>query len=178
MRFTSPLFMEKVRASFYRGIGIQVGNNLRISAGAILDIWDKTTPGGFGDNVAIGENCVVSGGVYLGSNVAINNNVSIIASKPTIITISDECLIAQNVVIRADDHNFDDINVPINKQGHKGKNVQIGRDCWIGANAVVLKGVVLGDHCIVGAGSVVTKCFPAYSIIAGNPAKLIRSRKD
>ena len=53
--------------------------------------------------------------------------------------------------------------------------VIIGNYCWIGAKAIILKDVVLGDHCVVAAGSVVTKSFPAGSVIAGVPAKLIRT---
>ncbi len=52
--------------------------------------------------------------------------------------------------------------------------IKIGDHCWIGMNSVVLPGVELGDYVIVGAGSVVTKSFPGYCIIAGNPAKVIR----
>ena len=53
--------------------------------------------------------------------------------------------------------------------------VSIGMDCWIGANAIILPGVLLGDHTIVGAGSIVTKSFPdGYCVIAGNPAKKIK----
>ncbi len=53
--------------------------------------------------------------------------------------------------------------------------ILIGKNCWIGMNAVILPGVVLGDHTIVGAGAVVTKSFSEGScVIVGNPAKLIR----
>jgi acetyltransferase-like isoleucine patch superfamily enzyme len=56
-----------------------------------------------------------------------------------------------------------------------GKDVIIGKKCWIGMNSVILPGVCLGDHTIVGAGSVVTKSFPdGNCIIAGNPARIIR----
>lgn len=56
-----------------------------------------------------------------------------------------------------------------------GKDIQIGKSCWIGMNAVLLPGVTLGDHTVVGAGSVVTKSFPeGYCVIAGNPAKVIK----
>lgn len=57
-----------------------------------------------------------------------------------------------------------------------GKDVVIGSNCWIGMNAVILPGVVLGDRTIVGAGGIVTKSFPnGHCIIAGNPAKIIRT---
>ena len=55
--------------------------------------------------------------------------------------------------------------------------IQIGRHCWIGANAVILPGVVLGDHSVVGAGAVVTKSFGAESVVAGVPAKYIRENR-
>lgn len=55
-------------------------------------------------------------------------------------------------------------------------DIVIGHDVWIGANSTILSGVTLGNGCVVGAGSLVTKSFPPYSIIGGNPAKLIRMR--
>ena len=47
-------------------------------------------------------------------------------------------------------------------------------DCWIGANVVITAGVKIGKHCVIAAGSVVTKDIPAFSIAAGNPAKVIK----
>ena len=55
------------------------------------------------------------------------------------------------------------------------KPVKIGRGCFIGARSIILKGVTLGDRVIIGAGSVVTKDVPAYSIAAGNPARIVGS---
>ena len=56
--------------------------------------------------------------------------------------------------------------------------VSIGDDVWVGANAIILKGVTLGDRVIVGAGSIVTKSFPADVIIGGNPAKILNEKND
>ena len=92
------------------------------------------------------------------------------------ISIGNDCLIAQNVVIRSNDHAFDDPFQLIRKQGRKGQDIQIGNDCWIGANTTILKGVRIGDHSIVGAGAVVTKNIPSYSVAVGNPARVIRTR--
>lgn len=58
-----------------------------------------------------------------------------------------------------------------NKRAH----TRIGENCFIGGRSLILPGVEIGDHCIVGAGSVVTKSVPSGSIVAGNPAKTIRS---
>ncbi len=78
--------------------------------------------------------------------------------------------IARNVGIITSNH---DLNHPDLHQ--KGKDVILGKSCWIGMNSIILPGVVLGDHTIVGAGSVVTKSFTeGYCVIAGNPARLIK----
>jgi galactoside O-acetyltransferase len=85
-------------------------------------------------------------------------------------------LIAQNVVLRASDHEYSDIDIPINQQGHTGGQIIIGNDCWIGANAVIARNVKIGDHSIVAAGAVVTKDVEPFAIVGGVPAKLIRKR--
>ncbi|MBS5133572.1 MAG: acyltransferase [Lachnospiraceae bacterium] len=78
--------------------------------------------------------------------------------------------IAGNVGIITANHDLNDLALPA-----PGKDVNIGKRCWIGMNSMILPGVVLGEHTIVGAGSVVTKSFPKGNcVIAGNPAKIIR----
>lgn len=57
-------------------------------------------------------------------------------------------------------------------------HTKIGANCFIGGCSLILPGVEIGDNCVVGAGSVVTKSVPARSIVAGNPAKIIRSDID
>ncbi len=59
-----------------------------------------------------------------------------------------------------------------------GPPIRIGRDCWIGMNAVILPGVTLGDGVVVGAGAVVTHDFPDRVVIAGNPARVIREIRN
>jgi acetyltransferase-like isoleucine patch superfamily enzyme len=177
IRFFPSLTLEKFRAIYFRSIGLKIGDDVRIAVGAEINVWQSGIPGSVGDNVYIGENSAISGGVEIGSNTSINKNVNIIASPPSRIIIGENCLIAQNVVIRSDDHKFDDIDNLIRNQGRVGADIIIEQDCWIGANVVVLKGVHLGAHSVIGAGAVVTKSFPAYSVIVGNPASVIRSRK-
>lgn len=78
--------------------------------------------------------------------------------------------IAYNVGLITENHDLYDIN-----KHREGEDIVIGKECWIGMNAVIMPGTVLGDHTIVGAGSVVTKSFPeGYVVIAGSPAKVIR----
>lgn len=92
------------------------------------------------------------------------------------ITVGEGTIVAPGVVMVDHDH---DMKLP--KENIHGvinaTRIRIGKYCWIGANAVILKGVRLGRGCIVGAGAVVTKSFPAYSVIVGNPARLVRKRK-
>ena len=74
--------------------------------------------------------------------------------------------------------NFEDKNVLIANQGVKEAEVIIGNDVWISSNAFILPGVVLPDGVVVSAGSVVgIKAYSPYSIVAGNPARVIGSRR-
>lgn len=86
------------------------------------------------------------------------------------IIIGKDVWIAQNVGIITENHD------PKNPDNHlEAKDVEIGDSCWIGMNAVILPGVKLGPHTTVGAGAIVTHCFPGNCIVAGNPAKIIKT---
>jgi acetyltransferase-like isoleucine patch superfamily enzyme len=90
--------------------------------------------------------------------------------------IEDFCTLGSNVHIVSgkSQHNFDDISKPIQEQGGNFEKIIIGEDTWIGNGAIVMANI--GKKCIIGAGSVVTRDVEDYSIVAGNPAKLIRKR--
>lgn len=90
------------------------------------------------------------------------------------VTLHNNIITAQNVVMSGLNHGYEDIRIPIREQKCTTGAIIIGDDCWIGANAVITAGVVIGKHCIVAGGSVVTKNVPDYSIVGGNPAKILK----
>jgi len=112
--------------------------------------------------------------------LSIGNNSFV--GKGTFIQASGNVIIGENVLIGphckiwSSNHNFSSIDKPINSQGHTFKKVIIEDDVWVGTGAIILSGSYLKKGTIIAAGSVVTKHFPEYSIIGGNPAKFIRSR--
>lgn len=83
--------------------------------------------------------------------------------------------LAQNVTVTGLNHNYQDVEKPIDKQGVSTLPVIIEDDVWVGANSVILPGVTLGKHSVVAAGSIVNHSVPPFSICAGCPAKIIKS---
>lgn len=140
----------RVRSFFGKRIMKSYGHNVNIERGATFS--RKTI---IGNNSGIGENCRLQGTVTIGDNV----------------------MMGQDVLIFTSNHSFERTDIPMQEQGYQGeKPVVIGNDVWIGARAIVLPGVTVGDGCIIGAGSVVTKDVPPYTIIGGNPARVLKER--
>ncbi len=95
------------------------------------------------------------------------------------IILGDNVLLGPDVKIWSTNHVIADVDRPILDQGWEYKKVIIGEGCWLGANVIILPGVELPEGCVVSAGAVVgIKKFPPYSIIAGNPARVVGNRKS
>ena len=132
-----------------------------------------------GENLMLDERALLlanRGRATIGSNVAIGLNSLVSACDGGEISIGNDVLIAQNVVVRAADHRFEDLTLPIRSQGHVPGQIRIGNDVWIGANCVVTAGADIGDSSVIAAGAVVTGTIPPFSVAAGVPARVIRKR--
>ena len=133
---------------------------------------------------SVGRNLIVMAGTRFRSieNLVLGNDVQIgydnFIQAYGGVTIGDNVMTAPGVKIWSVNHNFEDKNVLIANQGVKEAEVIIGNDVWISSNAFILPGVVLPDGVVVSAGSVVgIKAYSSYSILAGNPARVIGSRR-
>ncbi len=158
------------------GTGVTFEDNVYINA-------LSTNGVSIGNNVSFGRNCIVEcTGILrnLGDELIIEDGVGIAAhafiSVRGKVFIGKNCIFGPYVKIFSENHNFDEINEPIRKQGTTRKGVYIGEDCWIGANATILDGVTIGNGCVIAAGAVVNKNVPDYTIVGGVPARIIGSR--
>ena len=117
-------------------------------------------------------------GISIGERVIIRPGCMFFADplKPEPgITIEDDVMLGAGVHIYLNKHFFDNPNIPIIEQGESDPDaVVLKRGCWIGANAIILPGVFIGENSVVGAGSVVTRSVPPRTLVAGNPARIIR----
>ena len=110
------------------------------------------------------------GNIHIGSHTRIGLSNTVIGP----IEIGNNVNFAQNIVLSGLNHNFRDVEKPIDEQGVSTSPILIDDDVWIGANSVIVAGVTIGKHAVIGAGSVVTKDVPPYSIAVGNPAQVIK----
>ena len=109
--------------------------------------------------------------VHFGDRVYANFNLTLV--DDTHIYVGDGTMFAPNVVVATAAH---PILPSLRERGLQyNKPVRIGKNCWIGAGAILLPGVTVGENSVIGAGSVVTGSIPAHSLAAGNPCRVIRT---
>lgn len=164
---------------------IIAGKHFKIEAGVYLQAV-CATPMRFGDDVTLCAGTMIrpSGhwGGNLGAGLQMGNRSSLGAYSYVgcsgSIRIGNDVLIGPRLTMIAENHNFADTSLPMSRQGVNNRGIVIGSDVWIGACVTILDGVVIGDHAIIAAGAVVTRDVPSYAIVAGVPARLLRSRKS
>ena len=127
----------------------------------------------------IGENCYVEpplhanfGGAHVHFGKGIYANFNLTCVDDTHIYVGDYTMFGPNVTIATAGH---PILPELREKGYQyNMPVHIGKNCWIGAGAIILPGITIGDNVVVGAGSVVTKDLPSGVVAVGNPCKVLR----
>lgn len=174
VKYGKNLLLKGIPIIFNRsGAEIIIGDDVTIKSSFLSNLVGlysrciivTRTPGAY---IHIGNNVGISGatiyarkGIKIGDNTAIGGNVKILDNDFHPIEFDE-----RNKLLN-DSRGGDSDLIP-------AKPIVIGKNCFIGCNSIILKGSMIGDNCVVGAGAVVAGKFEANSIIAGNPAKVIR----
>ncbi len=182
--------LKRTAISIIEGVGFQwerykytrrsvyVSANVRIvkMKGCILQI-DHDSSIGHGSLLYISGQDGKNEALFIGHNTAINEYNNIRATGGSIY-IGNYCQIAEFCTLVASNHETETVKCMTEEKWNTAKTgIVVEDDVWIGANAVILPGVKIGTGAVVGAGSVVTRNVEPYSIVGGNPAKMIRMRK-
>lgn len=121
------------------------------------------------------------GHIEVGDDVSLGTRPVLMASLSRIV-IGNHVMFGPEVVVIGGGHNATVVGRPmkavLEKTGNEDLGVVIEDDVWVGARAMILRGVRVGRGAIVGAGAVVTKSVPPYAIVAGSPARVLRFRWD
>lgn len=140
-----------------------VGDHVRICSHAWLNAQDNRCDGR--PTLRIGDH------TYIGRMVHINAWQDV--------DIGPDVLIGDRVTILDADHHFDDVSLPIRRQGDSFFGaVRLKTGCWIGSGAVIMPGVTIGRNAVVAANAVVTRDVPERTLVGGVPAKIIRQLEN
>jgi len=186
--FFYPLLFKKVGrgVSFGRSIAVRhphkisIEDNVVIDDNCMLDAKGSDNKGIIIEEGAyIGRNSILScknGDIVISKNVNIGFNCDVFSASK--VEIGENTLIAAYSYIIGGGHNYTRTDIPITEQEKHSYGIEIGKNCWIGAGVNILDNTTIGSETIIGAGAVVTENIPPYSIAAGIPAKVLRTRKN
>lgn len=158
---------------------IYLGNNVVIDENVTLDAKGRNSFIRTGNEIFIGKNTIfscASAGIALGDEVSIGPHSYIRASRGDV-QIGSYVTMGAHTVIISGNPDYSRLDIPMMKQEGSAKGISIGDDVWIGVGVRIIDGVEIGSGSVIGAGAVVTKSLPEYSIAAGVPAKVLKSRK-
>lgn len=168
---------RRVRAAYYASVLKSLGREASIGMG-----MEIVAP----ENIAIGDrfialrNCFLcadlGGQIRMGDDVSLATNVMVNAGCQGLIAIGNGSGLGNNCVARSSAHLYQDPRRPFKTQGHKPGTIIIEEDVWVAANTTLLPGTHLERGCVVSAGSVVGGLVKAYTVVAGNPARVVGMR--
>lgn len=147
-RFIFPFLPEEIRKTILRLFGAKIGKALVYRTVKIYAPW----------------NLVIGDWTCIGHDVEIYNKA--------VVKIGNQCVVSQGAYICTAGH---DVSSPLMKL--TTGPIMIGDQCWVAARAILLSGVSLGEGAVVGAGAVVPKDVPPWSIVVGNPARVVGKRE-
>ncbi|NEM97606.1 acyltransferase [Pontibacter sp. BT327] len=142
-----------IKSGFLRSMGSKVGTGITYYPRI------KVSPG---TNLVLGNHVDLAWGVLITTGGGVE--------------IGDRSLIGYNTQIFSANHVIPPRPQQIFTSGHEKKKVKIGKDVWIGAGCIILPGVTIGEGAVVAGGSVVTKDVAPFTIVGGNPAKILKER--
>lgn len=154
-------YFAKHRAVISSNAEVDLADSTSWGNGCVISAFTKVKING---PFVMGRRCQISTGCFLGAGAAG-------------LTLGDDVLVSPNCTILTGTYQFDRLDVPLPEQGTISKATRIGHRVWIGSNSVVLAGAEIGDNVIVSAGSVVSGRIPPNTIVLGNPAKVIFTRR-
>jgi acetyltransferase-like isoleucine patch superfamily enzyme len=188
-RYARLLFWQARGHLRLRGAGVECGPGLGLYGVPIVDAVHKgsirigrdVTLCSRSEDTALGVSRPVllrtvtpEARITLGDGCGLSGTVICAAVS---ISVGAHCLFGADAMVVDTDfhplHPHDRWRAPVSAAG--GRAVSIGNDVFVGARAVVLKGVCIGDGAVIGAGAVVTRDVPAYAVVAGNPARVVHA---
>jgi len=129
--------------------------------------------------LTLGDNAYIAAYAYVTETVSIGKHSTInpFAVVRGQVTLGDGVRVGAHSSLLGFNHTFALHDRPVYQQPISSRGITVGDDVWIGSQVVVVDGVTIGEHSVIGAGAVVTRDVPPYSVVAGNPAKVLRDRR-